>query len=144
MSDEETLRRLAREAIGAGQVPAEQPTGTWGGNGSGAPCNICTLPISSHDIGFEVEFSQKGARARSCHLHSRCFAAWEFERHMVQTAQDRKGSNGRTPAPSFPHGARPTTTDRDPATDCERLSAEDKGCNMPDHERDTKGRGEPA
>lgn len=141
MNDEDKLRRLTKEAIRAGKVPAEQPTGTWGGNGSGAPCNICGLPISNHDIGFELEFSQEGARARSCHLHSRCFAAWEFERHIVQTGQARKGSNGR---PSRSPRAPPATTDPEPATHSQRLSAEDKGCSMPDHERNPKGRAESA
>lgn len=87
MSDEETLRRRAREAITAERVPAGRPKETWGGSGTGAVCDICGLSIPDHEIGFEVEFSRETAPGRIYHLHSQCFAAWELERHGLEAEQ---------------------------------------------------------
>lgn len=132
MSDEESLRRLAREAIAAERIPAGRPKGTWGGNGTGVRCDICGLPIPEDEIGFEVEFSQGGARAsRCCHLHSRCFAAWEFERHTLEVGEHHKGANGRMPG-------RHQGADAQPPTASQSLSAEDKEGSMPDRERNSK------
>jgi hypothetical protein len=137
MSDEESLRQLAREAIAAGRIPAERPTGTWGGNGTDVLCDICGLPIPDDEIGFEVEFSQEAARARNCcHLHSRCLAAWEFERHAFEVGEHRKGSNGQAPVPGFHHGVH-----SHPATDSKCLSAADKAGSIPSRERNFKGAG---
>lgn len=140
MSDEELLRRLAREAIAAERIPAERPKGTWGGNGTGVLCDMCGFPIPDDEIGFQVEFSQEAARARSCyHLHSRCFAAWEFERHTVESGEHRKGANGQAPVPGFHDGAHSL-----PATDNQCLSAEDKAGSTPERERNSKREGGPA
>ena len=98
MSNEDTLRRLAREAIGAARVPAGRPKGTWGGNGTGTVCDICGLPIPGHEIEFEVEFSQEADRTHSYHLHSQCFAAWEFERHAFEADEQQARSNGGRPS----------------------------------------------
>lgn len=137
MSDEESLRRLAREAIAAERIPAGRPKGTWGGNGTDAFCDICGLLIRDDEIGFEVEFSQEAAGARPCrHLHSACFAAWEFERHTLEAGDRPKGANGRTPVPGSPHGARSHA-----AADTECLSVEDKAGSMPDRECSSKGQG---
>jgi hypothetical protein len=112
MSDEDMLRQLAREAIGAGRVPAGRPNGTWGGNGTGTVCNLCGLAIPSYEIEFEVEFSHEEAgRAHSYHLHSQCFAAWEFERRAFE------------------------------AVHSQRLSARGNAGSMPDCERNIKGSG---
>jgi hypothetical protein len=141
MSDEEALRRLAREAIRTQRIPVERPTGSWGGNGTGVRCDICGLPIADPEIELEVEFSQEGARVRSYYLHSRCFAAWELERHTVEAGEQHKGSHGGTLSSSFPHRACPPVANSQPATDS-GLSAEDKAGSIPDRERDTKGGGE--
>jgi hypothetical protein len=137
MSDEESLRRLAREAIAAERIPAERPKGTWGGNGTGVLCDICGLPIPDAEIGFEVEFSAEAARPGSCrHLHSRCFAAWEFERHTLEVSEHCKGSNGHTFVPGFhPEAHSP------PATNSQCLSAEDEAGSMPGRERNIKAEG---
>ena len=98
MSNEDALRRLAREAIGAARVPAGPPKGTWGGSGTGMACDVCGLPIPGHEIEFEVEFSQEEGRTHSYHLHGRCFAAWEFERHAFETDEYQGRLNGGRPA----------------------------------------------
>lgn len=140
MSNEEWLRRLAREAIAAERIPADRPKGTWGGNGTGALCDMCGLPIPDDEIGFEVEFSQDDARARGCcHLHSQCFAAWLFERHTLEAGEHHKGANGHTSVPGCQHGA-----DSHPATDNQCLSAAGKAGSMPDRERDSEREGGPA
>lgn len=117
MSDEETLRRLARKAITAERVPAGRPKDTWGGNGTGALCDICGLSIPDREIGFEVEFPRGTAPARIYHFHSQCFAAWELERHVLEAEQHQKRCNGRTR---------------------HRLSGDDKAGSMPDSERKAK------
>lgn len=144
MSDEQALRRLAREAITAERVPAGRPKGTWGGDGTGALCDICGLSISRHEIGFEVEFSGETAPARTYHLHTQCLAAWEFERHALETEQPQKRCNGRARSPPFPEAARPPVLSSHPApaADKHRLSGTDKAGSMPDGERNVKDGGE--
>jgi hypothetical protein len=135
MSDEESLRRLAREAIAAERIPAERPKGMWGGDGTGVLCDVCGLPIPHGEIEFELEFSQEAGRARNCcHLHSRCFAAWEFECHALEVGEHCKGSKGPAPVPGFHRGAH-----SHPATDRKGLSAEDKAGSIPGHERNFRG-----
>lgn len=144
-TSDEALRQLAREAITAERIPAERPNETWGGNGTGAPCDVCGLPIPDDEIGFEVEFSGETASARTYHLHNQCLAAWELERHALEAAQFHKRSNGRRPSPPFPvagglppaPGSRPA-----PATESHRLSGADEAGSMPDCERDAKDGGE--
>jgi len=82
MPDEETVRSLARAAIQQGKLPATAPTRTWGGPGVGAPCAICSLPVTKAENEFEIQFEQHGGGGLDkFHVHIRCFAAWEFERH---------------------------------------------------------------
>lgn len=144
MSDEETLRHLAREAIRSERVPAARPRETWGGNGTGAVCDICGLSIPDHEIGFEVEFSREPTPSRTYHLHSQCFAAWELERHALEVEPLHKRSNGRIPSPPLPETGRPPAPGSrpGPATDSPHLSGADKAGSMPDCERNAKDRGE--
>jgi hypothetical protein len=75
------LQRRAREALAAGLIPRERPSGLWGGKGSGEPCPVCGHAIDAAEMELEVEFSGVGGRgAREFHLHLQCFAAWEIER----------------------------------------------------------------
>lgn len=88
MSDEKALRGQAREAIRAGTLPRRRPERMWGGPGGGAPCALCRKPVGSDEIEFELQFtSGEGAGAANYHVHLRCLAAWELERHSG-------GSNG--------------------------------------------------
>ena len=85
MPDEEVLRAKAREVIQQGKMPAHAPDRVWGGPGVDAPCAVCDLPISKSEMEFEVEFAVDGKGGGGdldkYHLHRRCFAAWELERH---------------------------------------------------------------
>ena len=144
MSDEETLRQLARQAITAKRVPAARPKDTWGGNGTGALCDVCGLPIPQHELGFEVEFPGATAPARTYYLHNQCFAAWELERHVPEAEQPHKRDNGRVPFPPFPQAGRPSPASNShppSATASHRLSETDKAGSMPDCERNAKNRG---
>ena len=98
MTDETLLREKAREALEAGRIPARSPQRTWGGPGAGASCAICGKRVGPGDVEFELEFGvlEEQARERSYHVHVRCFAAWEFERHRFQTQRDG-GVSSETP-----------------------------------------------
>jgi hypothetical protein len=83
MPDEIRLHEQAREAIQNGKLPARAPDRTWGGPGVGAECSVCGRPVTQDEIEFEIEFKCDGNSPGldKFHVHSRCFAAWEFERN---------------------------------------------------------------
>ena len=83
MSDEPTLRQRARDTVRNGKLPRRSPDRTWGGPGVGASCAVCELPVRRDELEFEIQFETDGAAPSLSrfHLHARCFAAWEFERH---------------------------------------------------------------
>ena len=86
MPNESILRGKARTAVRNGKLPARGPDRTWGGPGVGADCGVCGLPVTRDDMEFEVEFAHDGDHPGldKYHLHSECFAAWEFERAKAQ------------------------------------------------------------
>jgi hypothetical protein len=88
MSDEETLREKAREAIEAGKLPSRRPERMWGGPGAGAHCRICDKLVEPDEVEFELEFMRDDeSRGKdNYHVHLRCFAAWEFERQNFEPA----------------------------------------------------------
>jgi hypothetical protein len=74
-------RRLvgtAREAMRSGRIPSRTADQMWGGSGSGAPCAICTRPLASHEVEYELRFAH-GAAAATYHVHVPCCMAWEVE-----------------------------------------------------------------
>lgn len=83
--DEETVRAKARSVIQKGKLPSRTPDRTWGGPGVGALCVICDLPVRPTEMEFEIQFQRNGDNPGldKYHVHIRCFAAWEFERHAV-------------------------------------------------------------
>lgn len=96
MSDESALRQKAREAIHGGQIPGIPPERTWGGPGGGSRCAICGLVVKRDEMEFELEFAgaDVDSAPMSYHVHIRCFAAWEFERHHVDPAGTAPRPNG--------------------------------------------------
>jgi hypothetical protein len=78
--DEPILREKARAAVKRGKLPGRRPDRIWGGSSVVALCAICELLVNEMD--FEMEFEYSGGPAKF-HVHSRCFAAWEFERGNV-------------------------------------------------------------
>jgi hypothetical protein len=85
MPDESVLREKARTAIRNGKLPARRPDRTWGGPGVGAPCAICGDPVRKDEMEFELQFAHDGVTPGldKFHVHTRCFAAWEFERQSA-------------------------------------------------------------
>jgi hypothetical protein len=80
--EEQALRAKARQVLEAGEVPNRRPDRTWGGPGVGAACAVCELPVTRDQMEFEIAFL-RGADypdLAEYHVHTRCFAAWEFER----------------------------------------------------------------
>jgi hypothetical protein len=88
MNDEDTLRNKAREVIHSGKLPGRRPERMWGGRGSGAECAICGDPLEPEQFEFELQFAANGAHhdLAACHVHIRCFAAWEFEREGISSS----------------------------------------------------------
>jgi DNA-directed RNA polymerase subunit RPC12/RpoP len=86
MNEEAILREYARGAIRAGTLlAARRPDRIWAGSGAEAPCAVCERPIRRHDLELEIQFAHGGAATPGMdkfHLHLRCFAAWELERHL--------------------------------------------------------------
>ena len=82
MPDEPILREKARNVVVTGKLPNRRPDRTWGGPGVGAECTICGQPVTGDQKEFEIEFRRDGDPGLDkFHVHIRCFAAWEFERH---------------------------------------------------------------
>jgi hypothetical protein len=102
MSDEPLLRQKAGAAVQNGKIPGRRPDRTWGGPGIGAVCAVCELPIERHEMEFDVQFARDGRDPGldKYYLHSRCFAAWEFERTEASAGGSRAavGSGSRMPA----------------------------------------------
>ena len=81
MTDKTELRRIAREAVRAGRLPAARPLRTWAGMGDGAACSLCALPIHKEEVEIELDFGGESPAVQSgCRVHARCFEAWELER----------------------------------------------------------------
>jgi len=103
MLDEGMLRQLAREALLRGKLPSCAPERMWGGPGSGERCTLCGREIEPEDIEFEFERRERSEVSGDCEayrLHTRCFAAWEFEREKVgghNTLPTQPGKTGGGP-----------------------------------------------
>ena len=97
MPDEPILREKAREAILSGRLPAAKPSRTFYGHSAGATCAVCGYPVRRGEMDYELEFRASPlpdarAEVRRCHLHERCFAAWEFERAQVGPPESRSST----------------------------------------------------
>jgi hypothetical protein len=85
MIDEGALREKAREAVQTGKLPNRHPLCTWGGSGFGGSCAICDNLVKPDELEYEVQFDEIDGSAASTgyHIHVRCYAAWELERHAM-------------------------------------------------------------
>ena len=88
MPDEKILREKAGTAIRDGKLPDRSPDRTWGGPGVGAACSVCGVPVTKDQMEFEIEFAHNGDAPGldKFHVHTRCFAAWEFERRSARSS----------------------------------------------------------
>lgn len=61
-------------------MPRTKAARTWGGRGSGLPCNLCDSPILASEPEMELEFESTGS-PKVMRLHLHCHAEWEAERN---------------------------------------------------------------
>jgi hypothetical protein len=80
----EGLRARARELLRAGKLPHAKAVRTWGGHGSGAPCELCGTAILSSEPEFEVQL-ELAESAPSLRFHRACHAVWEAVRAETET-----------------------------------------------------------
>jgi hypothetical protein len=80
----EALRARAREMLRAGRLPRARAVRTWGGRGSGAPCELCGTAILSSEPEFEVQL-ELSPSAPSLRFHRACHAVWETVRAEAET-----------------------------------------------------------
>ena len=91
----EPEQRSARLPVAAlrGAVPGRM----WGGNGCGAPCDFCRVPVSPDEIEYEV-----GARLEAetliLHFHPRCYDAWRTSREPPADLREAQQSREPTSA----------------------------------------------
>jgi hypothetical protein len=86
MPDESLLREKAREGLRAGKLPVRGPDRTSGGPGCGVACGVCGDPITRSQPEIEAEVARNDMPPETYHFHTRCFAAWEFERTKIKGA----------------------------------------------------------
>lgn len=79
----EALRARAREMLRAGWLPHAKAVRTWGGHGSGAPCELCGAAILTSEPEFEVQLELTPS-APSLRFHRACHAVWETARAEVE------------------------------------------------------------
>jgi len=70
------LRRRVRQLIENGQLPVMLPRQILAGYGSGCVCAACGHPITSTQMGYEVE---RDRDADSLSFHLGCHVVWQLE-----------------------------------------------------------------
>jgi hypothetical protein len=70
--EEASIRGRIREMVRTGDLPCEDPVGTWGGKGHGKRCAACLEPIASNEVEFEVAL----ASGKTMLLHLACHMIW--------------------------------------------------------------------
>jgi hypothetical protein len=79
MLNEDELRRLARERLRQGKLPAAPRHRVWAEPGAGESCDLCDLPISPDEVLYRVELLDEPGDI-CCRFHSACHAFWQMER----------------------------------------------------------------
>jgi hypothetical protein len=80
----ERLHRPAGELLRTGSLPRNNPTRTYGGQGSGDICALCGALIRDSEVEFEAVFvllDSSSTMTRSYHFHRTCHQVWDRERH---------------------------------------------------------------
>ena len=106
MRDEPALREQACEAIQHVRLPAHQPSRMLFGPSAGETCAVCGALVPRGEMAIQIEFQPDPSEAKSprdrlerlnakpevrrYHVHSLCFAAWEFERTKIRRGRDER------------------------------------------------------
>jgi hypothetical protein len=91
MSNNSSLRARALAAIREGRLSCERPARLWGGTGDGSQCAVCSSPIATNEIGFELRSGDFGGPPRNVHLH--CLKAWDDVRQRAKAGGDGLSHN---------------------------------------------------
>jgi hypothetical protein len=70
--DATELKRLVTEKRRLGRLPRISTARTWAGEGSGAMCMLCDIPIDAGQIEYEVEW-QDGVDTQLLRFHELCY-----------------------------------------------------------------------
>ena len=77
--DIESLWERARLLLREGHLPRAKAARTWGGTGTGAPCELCGAAILSSETELEIQL-ELTASAASLRFHRPCHALWDAVR----------------------------------------------------------------
>jgi hypothetical protein len=80
--DLEALWARARLLLRDGRLPRVKAARTWGGTGSGAPCELCGAAILSNEPELEIEL-ESAPSDTSLRFHRQCHALWDAVRAEV-------------------------------------------------------------
>jgi hypothetical protein len=75
----EALKLRVHELLRDGRLPRVKAVRTWGGSGSGLPCDLCGAAILSSEPEFEIQLDL-APTGRSLRFHRQCHALWEGAR----------------------------------------------------------------
>jgi hypothetical protein len=83
-------RAKVLDAVLASRLPTHAPERTWGGRGSGVPCAICTEPLRSDEVEWELEFTSAPdtLTRTNLHVHPDCYADWDLARRRTLPSTD--------------------------------------------------------
>ena len=70
--DSRDLAVVVRQKLFFGTLPRDEPTKMWVGKGSGSLCDVCDQPITSTEIEYEPDFSDR----RVFRFHLNCIEVW--------------------------------------------------------------------
>ena len=112
MSNWNTLREKARDAILTGRLPSRPADRMWGGPSVDSECAICGAPIDRFEMEYELEFGRgdDDLDIEKYRAHIRCVAAWECERETLEPAAP--GSSQAPTVPNRPVRASPNAPQR--------------------------------
>lgn len=79
-SRELELQRVAKERIGAGELPCHRYSRMWGSRGSGERCSLCDQAIQPDEVEYEVASATTEADGEVVlRFHLACHAIWQAE-----------------------------------------------------------------
>lgn len=94
------IRSLIEERLRAGIIPSTSPARTYGGQGEGANCDCCGLPISELEVQYELDFpTTRDGPARTFIAHRECHRIW---RELAARIAPKTAARISEPSPAHP------------------------------------------